>query len=129
MEQGIAETNKELIPRILIVDDSSDNLLAYRETLAGNYEMVMASSGKEALKRLMAEEFAVILLDVVMPDMDGFETAGLIRARKRTSAVPIIFVTAFPADEIKTQNGYAVGAVDFVSTPVDPEILRAKFQR
>lgn len=113
-------------PRILVVDDSPENLLAYRTTLSGNYDVLMVSSGRDALKYLMNEEFALVLLDVVMPDMDGFETAGLIRRRKKTSALPIIFVSAFPPDDIQTFNGYAMGAADFISTPLNPEILRAK---
>lgn len=113
-------------PRILVVDDSPENLFAYKTTLSGNYDVVMVSSGKEALRHLLKDEFALILLDVVMPDLNGFETASLIRSRKKTCAVPLIFISAFPNDEIQTTIGYESGAVDFISTPINPEILKAK---
>ncbi len=114
-------------PRILVVDDSPENLFAYKTTLSGNYEVVVVNSGNEALRCLLKdEEFALILLDVVMPDLNGFQTASLIRARKKSSAVPIIFISAFPNDEIQTSQGYSSGAVDFMSTPINPEVLKAK---
>jgi CheY-like chemotaxis protein len=86
---------------------------------------VLANSGEEALKEVLNQEFAVILLDVNMPGLDGFETANLIRRRKKSAHTPIIFVTAFN-DEVRMAEGYAHGAVDFISTPVVPTILRAK---
>src|SRR5271170_3422592 len=112
--------------RILIVDDSKDNLLAYRTTLAGDHEVVMVNSGEDALRHLLSEEFALVLLDVNMPRMDGFQTAQLIRRRKKTAALPIIFITAHPSDEVQRLMGYNNGAADFISTPIDPEILKAK---
>ncbi len=111
---------------ILVVDDLPDKRLAYETVLADLDEnIVLVSSGAEALKELLQRPFAVILLDVNMPDMDGFETARLIRRHRRTSTIPIIFLTAF-ADEVRTAEGYATGAVDYLPTPIVPEILRAK---
>jgi signal transduction histidine kinase/DNA-binding response OmpR family regulator len=111
---------------ILVVDDVPDKLLtmeAILEVLGQN--VVCVDSGREALRRLLEDDFAVILLDVNMPDMDGFETAALIRQRKRSESTPIIFVTAF-ADETHAFQGYSLGAVDYILTPVVPAILRAK---
>src|SRR5262245_60864444 len=111
---------------ILVVDDLPDNLLVYQcvlEELGQN--VVLARSGEEALRFVLEREFAVILLDVNMPGMDGFETATLIRQRKKSARTPIIFLTAF-CDELPSARAYASGAVDFISTPVMPEILRAK---
>lgn len=112
--------------KILVVDDLADKLLVYRTVLEeGGLEVVTATSGADALRRLLLDEFAVILLDVNMPVMDGFETAALIRARKRCAHTPIIFVTAH-ADELHAIRGYQYGAVDYVLTPVVPEVLRTK---
>src|SRR5437868_14762483 len=111
---------------ILIVDDRPDKLLTYEVMLAELSEnIVRANSGREALRWLLRKDFAVILLDVNMPEMDGFETAALIRERKRSEHTPIIFVTAFN-DEVQIAKGYALGAVDFISTPIDPEVMRTK---
>jgi signal transduction histidine kinase/DNA-binding response OmpR family regulator len=111
---------------ILLVDDRSENLLAYQASLAElDLELVFARSGSEALKQVLAHEFAIILLDVNMPGMDGLETASLIRNRKRSAHTPIIFVTAFP-DDVRATQGYAYGAVDYLQSPVVPQILRAK---
>jgi signal transduction histidine kinase len=111
---------------ILVVDDLPEKLLAYRVVLEElGQNLVTASSGEEALKLVLREEYAVILLDVNMPGLDGFETAALIRQRKKSANTPIIFLTAF-ADEMRTAQGYALGAVDYIPTPVVPEILRAK---
>src|SRR5262249_51881434 len=112
---------------ILIVDDMPDKLLVYRTILDElGQNLVMVQSGQEALKQVLRLDFAVILLDVNMPGgMDGFETADFIRQRKRSAHTPIIFVTAF-SDEMRTARGYALGAVDYILTPVVPEILRAK---
>lgn len=111
---------------ILIVDDLPEKLLAYGTVLEElGQNVVTASSGAEALRQVLRSEFAVILLDVNMPDMDGFETARLIRQRKLSAHVPIIFLTAF-ADEVRTAEGYATGGVDYLPTPVVPEVLRAK---
>lgn len=111
---------------ILIVDDLAEKHLVYRSILDELDEnLVSAQSGAEALKQVLQQDFAVILLDVNMPDLDGFETAQFIRQRKRSAHTPIIFLTAF-ADEVRTAQGYATGAIDYMSTPVVPEILRAK---
>ena len=111
---------------ILVVDDLPEKLLSYEAILEDlGQTLVMARSGQEALKLVLKQEFAVILLDVNMPDMDGFETASLIRARKRSSHTPIIFLTAF-TDELRMAQGYASGAVDYLPTPVVPETLKAK---
>src|SRR5579884_1828678 len=111
---------------ILVVDDLLEKLLVYRTVLEElGQNIITASSGPEALKQVLRHEFAVILLDVAMPGMDGFETAALIRQRRRSAHTPIIFVTAFP-DDMRAAEGYARGAVDYIMTPVVPEILRAK---
>ena len=111
---------------ILVVDDLPEKLLVYETILEGlGQNVVTARSGREALRHLLEREFAVILLDVNMPDMDGFETAAMIRSRRQTAHTPIIFVTAF-SDEMHTAQGYSLGAVDYILTPVVPEILRTK---
>jgi len=111
---------------ILVVDDLADKRLAFREVLDDLDEnLVLVGSGAEALRELLEREFAVIVLDVNMPDIDGIETAELIRKHGRTSHTPIIFVTAY-ADEMQTERGYELGAVDYILTPVVPAILRSK---
>jgi signal transduction histidine kinase len=111
---------------ILVVDDLPEKLLVYQSILEELGEnLVTATSGSEALKLVLQRDFAVILLDVYMPEMDGFETAALIRVRKRSSHTPIIFITSY-YDEVRTAKGYAHGAVDYIPAPVEPEILRAK---
>src|ERR1700741_2547151 len=112
---------------ILIVDDRPDKMLAYETILAElNENVVCAISGKEALRCLLKQDFAVILLDVNMPVMDGFETAALIRQRPRSETTPIIFISAVNDTETHVSRGYSIGAVDYILTPVVPEILRAK---
>ena len=112
--------------KILIVDDRPENLLAFRVILEElGEELVMAHSGTEAVERVASEDFAVILLDVHMPDMDGFETARLIRNNERAASTPIIFLTAY-ADDLHEAEAYSHGAVDFIETPVVPELLRSK---
>src|SRR5437016_3563903 len=111
---------------ILVVDDVPQKLLAMETILHDlGQNVVMVSSGREALRQLLDREFAVILLDVNMPGMDGFETAALIRQRQRSEHTPIIFVTAF-TDETHVSQGYSLGAVDYILAPVVPEVLRAK---
>jgi two-component system sensor histidine kinase/response regulator len=113
--------------KILMVDDEPKNLLALDAVLGGlGHELVKAHSGKEALRCLMRDDFAVILLDVQMPEMDGFETAALIRSRERTRYTPIIFLTAVGKSEADMFHGYEVGAVDYMLKPFAPEILRYK---
>ncbi len=112
---------------ILIVDDRPDKMLAYETILSDLKEnIVCARSGKEALRCLLKQDFAVILLDVNMPVMDGFETAALIRQRPRSETIPIIFISAVNDTETHVSRGYSLGAVDYILTPVVPEILRAK---
>ncbi|MGH8566811.1 MAG: response regulator [Gammaproteobacteria bacterium] len=111
---------------ILVVDDLPGNHLVYQTVLAElGQNLILARSGAEALQRVLEHEFAVILLDVNMPDMTGLETAALIRRRKKAAHTPIIFITAY-ADEAETAEGYALGAVDYIPSPVVPEILRTK---
>src|SRR5205814_10595750 len=112
---------------VLIVDDDATKRLALRTILAPlNENVVEASSGADALRQLLRNEFAVVLLDVRMPIMDGFETAQLIRQRPRSELTPIIFVTALDQAETDMGRGYNLGAVDFVFAPVVPAIMRAK---
>ncbi|CAO5245757.1 response regulator [Frankia sp. AgKG'84/4] len=113
--------------KILLVDDRADNLMALEAILASlDQDLVTASSGEEALKRLLVDDFAVILLDVQMPGMDGFETAHRIKQRGRTRDTPIIFLTAIDREPHHAFRGYAVGAVDYIAKPFDPWLLRAK---
>ena len=113
--------------RILIVDDDERNAFAAVQALEElGHELVVARSGEEALRRLLTEEFAVILLDLHMPGMDGYETAELVRSRKRTSRTPIVFLTAIFRDEAHVFQAYSAGAVDVVFKPVDPFILKSK---
>ena len=113
--------------KILLVDDRAENLLALEAILGVfDHELVRATSGEEALKRLLTDEFAVILLDVAMPGMDGLETARHVKSREKTRDVPIIFLTAVHPDAEHAFAGYAAGAVDYVSKPFDPWVLRAK---
>jgi PAS domain S-box-containing protein len=112
---------------ILMVDDHPSNLLALEAILEPlGQELVKANSGEEALKYLLQREFAVILMDVQMPGMDGFQAAALIKQRERTRTIPIIFLTALSRDAAHIFKGYAHGAVDYLLKPFDPEILRSK---
>jgi PAS domain S-box-containing protein len=120
-------TNIDLKASILIVDDRPDKLLALEAVLSGlGQNLVQARSGKEALRYLLKQDFAVILLDVSMPGMDGFETAALIRERPRSEHTPIIFITSIGNSENYISRGYSLGAVDYLLTPIVPEVLRAK---
>jgi PAS domain S-box-containing protein len=116
----------ETTARILLVDDDERNLLAMAEVLAPLAEIVQVTSGRDALRELLKQDFAVILLDVFMPDMDGYETAGLIRSREQTARIPIIFLSAVNKETEHLMRGYAMGAVDYVFKPVDPIVLRSK---
>ncbi|HEX5073490.1 MAG TPA: ATP-binding protein [Gemmatimonadaceae bacterium] len=112
---------------ILLVDDRAENLLALEAILEPLAERtVRAHSGDEALKCLLTDDFAVILLDVQMPGLNGFETAELIKSRERTRYIPIIFLTAISKDEAYVFRGYSVGAVDYMSKPFQPDVLRSK---
>ena len=124
---GAAPSQDEPRPNILLVDDAPGNLLVLEATLGGLGEnLVRAGSGVEALRRVLDEDFAVILMDVQMPGMDGFETADLIRGRERSRNVPIIFLTAHDRTDAQLFKGYSVGAVDFLFKPFVPEFLRSK---
>ncbi|MDP3673702.1 MAG: response regulator [Novosphingobium sp.] len=112
--------------KILIVDDDERNLLALTEVLDPLAEVVTVSSGRDALRVLLKQDFAVILLDVFMPDMDGYETAQYIREREQTARIPIIFLSAVNKETEHLMRGYAMGAVDYVFKPVDALVLRSK---
>jgi PAS domain S-box-containing protein len=112
--------------KILLVDDTPENLISLEAALSGlNCELVLANSGREALHHVLNEDFAAILLDVRMPEMDGFETAELIRSRPRSGQVPILFLTGYRNEE-HLFRGYDLGAVDFLFKPIVPEVLRSK---
>ncbi|OGQ99024.1 MAG: diguanylate cyclase response regulator [Deltaproteobacteria bacterium RIFOXYD12_FULL_55_16] len=116
-------------PKILIVDDQPANLLVMKGLLEEvNAELVTAASGHEALALMLKHEFALVLLDVQMPDMDGFETAALMRGIKQTRHLPIIFVTAISKDDEHIFRGYDAGAIDYLFKPVNPVILRSKVE-
>jgi len=112
---------------ILLVDDRAENLLALEAILEPlNQTLVRAHSGDEALRKLLLHDFAVILLDVQMPGINGFETARIIKSRERTKYIPIIFLTAISKEEEYVFEGYSVGAVDYLAKPFKPDILRSK---
>ncbi|MFF0128804.1 two-component system response regulator [Streptomyces mirabilis] len=112
---------------ILLVDDMEDNLIALEAVLGSlNEPLVRARSGKEAMKALLRQRFAVVLLDIRMPGMDGFETAANIKRLDQTKDVPIIFLTGTDADAGYAFRGYATGAADYLTKPFDPWVLRAK---
>ena len=115
------------VAKALLVDDRRENLVALEALLQGMpVQAVAVESGEAALKQLLLDDFAVILLDAQMPDMDGFETASHIKRRERTRHIPIIFLTAADRDAQLAVRGYAVGAVDYLTKPFDPWVLRAK---
>ena len=113
--------------RVLAVDDRRENLLALQAILEGlPVEVVSVTSGEEALKKLLVEDYAVILLDAQMPGMDGFETARHVKQRERTRHIPILFLTAADYDPHMAFRGYQAGAVDYITKPFDPWVLRSK---
>jgi CheY-like chemotaxis protein len=113
--------------KVLLVDDRNDNLIALQAILQGMpLTTVAVDSGEAALKQLLLDDFALILLDAHMPGMDGFETAAHVKSRDRTRQIPIIFLTAADRDARLALRGYAAGAVDYLTKPFDPWILRAK---
>jgi PAS domain S-box-containing protein len=126
MEAGVAEAPATDRPRVLLVDDDERNLLAVQSILDDLGEVVPVRSGEEALRHLLKGEFAVILLDVYMPGMDGYETAQIIRSRDQTKGIPIVFLSAVNKETEHLLRGYAMGAVDYVFKPVDPIVLRSK---
>ena len=112
---------------VLVVDDDAGKRLAVQAMLTPlELPVVEADSGRAALRAVMSQRFAVILMDVRMPDMDGYETAKLIRQRSESELTPIVFLTAYGRDETETATAYASGAVDFIFTPILPDVLRAK---
>ncbi|HEX8192938.1 MAG TPA: response regulator [Allosphingosinicella sp.] len=113
-------------PRVLVVDDDERNLLAIQNVLEDLGDIVVARSGEEALRHLLKGEFAVILLDVYMPGIDGYETAQMIRSREQTKRIPIVFLSAVNKEAEHLMRGYSMGAVDYVFKPVDPIVLRSK---
>lgn len=114
---------------ILLVDDREDNLTALEAILASlDQNLVRATSGEDALKALLERDFAVILLDVMMPGMDGFETAAHIKQRERTKDVPIIFLTGAGIDRHQVFRGYSSRSIDYLSKPFDPWVLRSKVE-
>src|SRR5689334_14067250 len=124
--QTAREPALERRTKILLVDDTPENLVSLEAALSGlGEELVMANSGKQALRHLLEDDFAAILLDVRMPEMDGFETAELIRSRPRSRQTPIIFLTGYKSEE-HLFRGYDLGAVDFLFKPIVPEVLRSK---
>src|SRR3569833_724987 len=112
--------------RVLLVDDDERNLLAVATVLVVLGEVVLARSGEEALRHLLKGEFAVILLDVYMPGLDGYETAQIIRSREQSKGIPIVYLSAVNKEAEHLMRGYAMGAVDYVFKPVDPIVLRSK---
>jgi CheY-like chemotaxis protein len=121
----VSENEKRV--NILLVDDQPANLLALEAVLESlGQNLVRANSGEEALRQLIQKDFAVILLDVLMPGMDGFETAGWVRHRDRSRHTPIIFLTAGGKTETEMFQGYAAGAIDYLLKPFVPEVLRSK---
>jgi len=115
------------LPMVLMVDDRPENLVALEAIMQGMpVQTIAADSGDAALKQLLRHDFALILLDAQMPDMDGFETARRIKQRERTRGVPIVFLTAAEYDAHLALRGYAAGAVDYITKPIDPWVLRAK---
>src|SRR5260221_12660221 len=113
---------------ILLVDDNAENLMALDALLASpDHNVIQARSGEAALRWLLEDDFAVILLDVRMPNMDGFETAMLIRGRERSQYTPIIFLTGYESNTVNLFKGYSLCAVDYLVKPVVPEVLRSKF--
>ena len=128
-KSGAAAPREEEKIDVLLIDDQPANLLALESLLeGGEYSVVKAFSGPEGLRCMLEKEFALVLLDVLMPGMDGFETAALIRQRQLSKDTPIIFITASNSNENHVGRGYSLGAVDYIYKPIVPEILKAKVQ-
>ena len=126
---GLCAMSREDAARasILLVDDREENLLALEAILEPlGHRLVSVTSGADALKELLLDDFACILLDVQMPELDGFELATLIKQRKRSQHIPIIFVTALSKEDKHVYRGYSAGAVDYIFKPIDPDVLRSK---
>ncbi len=128
-EKNYPPPRVEAMISILLVDDHPENLLALEATLSGmGANLVKAGSGPEALRALLEQEFALVLTDITMPGMTGFDLAELIHGREQTRLVPIMYLTATEPISSKLDCGYASGAVDYLIKPINPEILRAKVQ-
>ncbi len=127
-EENLGPVPSEVPVAILIVDDNAQNLRVMESVLAADaYDIVSVQSGKDALKAVLHQDFALIFMDVKMPVMDGLETARIIRERERSRAIPMIFLTAYAEDDARAIfQGYSIGAVDYLVKPVAPEILRSK---
>jgi CheY-like chemotaxis protein len=116
-----------VMAKILVADDDPRNLYAVEQMLrAPGIELVLVESGEEVLRRILHDDFALILLDVRMPRIDGYEVAAMIRGRPRSSRIPILFLTAYNKDELHVFRGYSAGAVDYVFKPIEPLILKSK---
>jgi CheY-like chemotaxis protein len=113
-------------PRVLIVDDHPANRQAFESLLENDYTLGIAATGYQALELTLREDYAVILLDVKMPGMDGFEVAEMLRRRERSRHTPIIFMSAYDQTIVQAKKGYVAGATDFVFSPVDEELLKLK---
>jgi signal transduction histidine kinase len=125
--EALAPAPDEYRVKVLLVDDQPANLLSLEAMLGGlGQELIRAASGPEALRRLLDDDFALILLDVQMPGMDGLETAELIRGRPRSQRTPMIFLTAYDPSELQMFRGYSLGAVDYLHKPIVPDVLRSK---
>src|SRR3982750_2886271 len=119
--------NVQELANVLLVDDRPENLFAMEALLSGaDYNIISADSAQEALRVLLSEDVALILLDVQMPGLNGFELAELIRERERTQHTPIIFISATSVDDQYIFKGYSLGAVDYLTKPIQPEILKSK---
>jgi CheY-like chemotaxis protein len=115
-------------PRVLIVDDHPANRRAFESLLEEGYTLGVAATGHQALELTLRDDYAVILMDVRMPGMDGFEVADLLRKRERTRHTPIVFISAFDQTVLQLKKGYVAGATDFIFSPVDEELLKLKVQ-
>lgn len=113
-------------PRVLVVDDNDANRYAFESVLEKDFRVTRASSGKQALELCRREDFAVIVLDVRMPEMDGFETAEALRRNEKTEVTPIVFTSAYEHTLSQMTRGYVSGATDFLFSPVEPDLLRLK---
>jgi CheY-like chemotaxis protein len=114
-------------PRVLVVDDSAVNRTAFEAVLEGDFTVTLAESGAKAVEKCLAEEFAVIVLDVRMPGMDGFDTAKVLRTSEPTRSTPIIiFTSAYDQNLVQITRGFDAGATDFLFTPVEPDLLKIK---
>lgn len=113
-------------PHVLVVDDHPANGMAFEHILEPRYTVTLAATGRQALEMTLRQDFAVILLDVKMPGMDGFEVAELLRKRERTRQTPIVFISAYDQTVVQAKKGYVAGATDYLFSPVDEDLLKFK---